>query len=107
MPACTCTIVHTCGLGQPFMVQYARLNSLVASLELTLNKGVAGYLNRNVAGEGCSVWPQPCPAFVPCLERYDSQRQTYLDEPRPPTKAGANPARKEANYRHVPINRGR
>ena len=104
MFACTCTIVHTCGLGPPFMAHYARLNRFVASSELTLNKGVAGYLNRNVAGEGCLVRPQPCPAFVPRLERYDSQRQTYLDEPRPPTKAGANPAHKVANYRHVPTN---
>ena len=44
MPACTCTIVHTCGLGPPFMAHYARLNRFVASSELTLNKGVAGYL---------------------------------------------------------------
>ena len=74
MFACTCTIVHTCGLGPPFMAHYVHLNRFVASSELTLNKGVAGYLNRNVAGEGCSVLPQPCPAFEARLERYDSQR---------------------------------
>lgn len=80
MPACTCTIVHTCGLGPPAMVTYALLNGFVASSEPTLNKCVAGYLNRNVAGDGCSVRPQPCPTFMPRLERPADQRQTYLDE---------------------------
>ena len=62
------------------MVTYALLNGFVASSWQTLNKCVAGYLNRNVAGDGCSVRPQPCSALEPWLERLASQRQTYLDE---------------------------
>lgn len=81
MPACTCTTVHTCGLGPPAMISYARLNRFVASSEPNLNKYVAGYLNSSDAGEDCSVRPQPCSALEPCPERHASQRQTYLDEP--------------------------
>ena len=48
MPACTCTIVHTCELGLSFMAHYSYLNRFVASTGALLHHGGTNRLNKNV-----------------------------------------------------------